>query len=147
MSAGSIPNCGDCIGLNLHPCAHVRCKVINIIAIIIIIIVVIVIFKLLLLLFILIVTVFISIYTIVLISVARLSSLLISFWASFDCFTSSFQLLNLYQSILTTFTWSISFDNPFMSYSYGIISETVRLRTEVKERYTTEVYKNKLAKL
>ena len=27
MSVGSIPYCGDCLGLNLHPCAHVRCKV------------------------------------------------------------------------------------------------------------------------
>ena len=27
MSVSSIPYCGDCLGLNLHPCAHVRCKV------------------------------------------------------------------------------------------------------------------------
>ena len=42
MSAGSIPNCGDCLGLNLHPCAHVRCKVFNIIAIIIVIVIVVI---------------------------------------------------------------------------------------------------------
>ena len=41
MSVGSIPYCGDCLGLNLHPRAHVCCKVIIIITIVIVIVIVI----------------------------------------------------------------------------------------------------------
>ena len=76
---------------------------------------------LLLLLFIHIVTILVSIYTLC----AHLNCKIIIIIAILQSNFFS-QLLNLYQSIFATSAWSITFDNPLMSFSYVIISESVR---------------------